>query len=196
MFNSAVVISTTTSDFIKPKILVIAITIGVIIIFVVGQTGKEVYSSSNNAPDFNLKTLDGKQVSLESFKGKPVILWFMATWCPSCVGQADAIKHVSSEYGNKINVLVIDLWASQDISGGQNAQGFNAETESDLQSFIAKYGSPKWKGALDTDRVSIKYGVTEVDSTIVVDSNGNIVMTHLGPLGYQPIKDALAKTIL
>jgi thiol-disulfide isomerase/thioredoxin len=119
----------------------------------------------------------------------------MATWCPSCVGQADAIKHISSEYDDKINVLVIDLWAAQNIDG-QSAQGFNAETESDLQSFIAKYGSTEWKGALDTDRVSIKYRVTEVDSTIVVDGNGNIVMMHLGPSGYQPIKDALANTIV
>jgi hypothetical protein len=65
-----------------------------------------------------------------------------------------------------------------------------------LQSFIAKYSSTEWKGALDTDRVSIKYRVTEVDSTIVVDGNGNIVMMHLGPSGYQPIKDALANTIV
>ena len=99
------------------------------------------------------------------------------------------------EYGNKINVLVIDLWAAQNI-GGQSAQGFNAETESDLLSFIAKYGSPEWKGTFDTDQVSIKYGITQVDSTVVVDRNGSIVMMHLGPSGYQPIKDALAKTVV
>jgi thiol-disulfide isomerase/thioredoxin len=184
----------TTTTF-KSKTLVIAIAITVVVVLV-GQTGKEeAYSSSNNAPDFNLKTLDGKQVSLESFKGKPVILWFMATWCPSCVGQADAIKKITSEYGNKINVLVIDLWAAQNMDG-QSTQDFNAETESDLQSFIAKYGSTEWKGALDTDRAAMKYGVTEVDSTIVVGSNGNIIMMQLGPSGYQPIKDAIGKTTL
>ena len=179
----------------KSKIFVIAITIAVIVILLVVRTNNEAYSFGNNAPNFNLKTLDGKQVSLELFKGKPVILWFMATWCPSCVGQADAIKKITSEYGNKINVLVIDLWAAQNI-GGHGAQGFNAETGSDLQSFIAKYGSTQWKGALDIDKVSIKYGVTEVGSTIVVDGNGNVVMMHLGPSGYQPIKDALVKTIV
>src|ERR671931_2914067 len=126
MINSTII---TGSAFFKSKILIIAITIAVIIILASRIGKEEVYSSNDNAPDFNLKTLDGKQVSLGSFKGKPVILWFMATWCPSCVGQADAIKHVSSEYGNKVNVLVIDLWAAQNI-GGQSAQGFNAETES------------------------------------------------------------------
>jgi hypothetical protein len=87
------------------------------------------------------------------------------------------------------------IWAAQNI-GGQSAQGLNAETDSDLLSFITKYGSPGWNGTLDTDRVSIKYGITEVDSTVVIDSNGNIVMKYLGPSGYQPIKDALAKLVI
>jgi cytochrome oxidase Cu insertion factor (SCO1/SenC/PrrC family) len=35
----------------------------------------------SKAPDFKLKTVGGKQVSLQSFKGKPLVLWFMAAWC-------------------------------------------------------------------------------------------------------------------
>jgi thiol-disulfide isomerase/thioredoxin len=60
----------------------------------------------------------------------------MATWCPTCVGQAGAIKQVSSEYGNKLNVLVIDLWAPQSMA--QSAQGRNAETANDLQALLRK----------------------------------------------------------
>lgn len=85
--------------------IVVIVVIAIVISFVVGVS----ISNNNNASGFNLKTIDGKQVSLESFTGKPVVLWFMATWCPTCVGQAGAIKQISSEYGNKISVLVIDL---------------------------------------------------------------------------------------
>jgi thiol-disulfide isomerase/thioredoxin len=179
----------------KTTITIAAIITVLIVSVAAAGSVKIAYSQSSTTPDFSLKTLDGKQVSLESFKGKPLVLWFMATWCPSCVGQAGAIKQVSSEYGNKINVLIIDLWAAQNI-GGQSAQGFNAETGSDLQAFIAKNGSPQWNAALDTDRVTIKYGITQVDSTIVVDGNGNIVFTNLGPSGYQPLKDALTKVVV
>ena len=189
--------------FSKPKKTVIASLIVITFVLAVPTvTTKSVYSESNNAPNFNLKTIgggddDGKQISLESLKGKPVILWFMATWCPSCVGQAAAIKQITQEYGNKVNVVVIDLWSAQNIGQQQqSAQGFNAETESDLQSFIAKYGSPQWKATFDTDGVSIKYGIMEVDSTVIVDGNGNVILTHLGPSGYQPIKDALTKIII
>lgn len=178
----------------KSTITIAAIIIVLIISVSAAGSVKIAYSQSSNTPNFSLKTLDGKQVSLESFKGKPLVLWFMAAWCPSCVGQAGAIKQVSSEYGNKINVLVIDLWSSQNI--GQSAQGLNAESGNDLQAFIAKNGSPQWMAALDTDRATIKYGITQVDSTVVVDGSGKIVFTNLGPSGYQPLKDALAKVVI
>lgn len=187
---------TSTSKSKMTTIITIAAvaTILVISLTEVGTT-ELAYSLNNNiAADFNLKTVDGKQISLESFKGKPLVLWFMAAWCPSCVGQAAAIKQVSSEYGNKINVLVIDLWAPQNI--GQSAQGLNAETANDLQVFIAKNGSPQWNATLDTGGVTIKYGITQVDSTVVVDGNGNIVFKNLGPSGYQPLKAALTKVVI
>src|SRR6266568_9040374 len=126
----------------KSTITIAAIIIVLIISVSAAGSVKIAYSESSNTPNFSLKTIDGKQVSLESFKGKPLVLWFMATWCPSCVGQAAAIKQVSSEYGNKLNVLVIDLWAPQNL--GQSAQGLGAESANDLQAFVVKNGSPQW----------------------------------------------------
>jgi peroxiredoxin len=36
------------------------------------------------AADFSLPDINGKNLSLSSFRGKVVILSFWATWCPSC----------------------------------------------------------------------------------------------------------------
>ncbi len=42
--------------------------------------GVQRYQEKKEAPAFSLKGLDGKQVSLSDFKGKPVIIVFWATW--------------------------------------------------------------------------------------------------------------------
>lgn len=36
------------------------------------------------APDFALKTRDGQEIKLSDYRGRPVIINFWASWCPSC----------------------------------------------------------------------------------------------------------------
>lgn len=47
-----------------------------------------------NAPSFSLKDLSGNTVSLESFKGKVVLLNFWATWCAPCVVEMPSLAHL------------------------------------------------------------------------------------------------------
>lgn len=35
-------------------------------------------------PNFTFKTLDGKEISLNDFRGKVLLVNFWATWCPPC----------------------------------------------------------------------------------------------------------------
>jgi len=42
--------------------------------------GVQRYQEKKEAPAFSLKEMDGKQVSLRDFKGKPVLIVFWATW--------------------------------------------------------------------------------------------------------------------
>lgn len=43
------------------------------------------------APDVTFTTIDGKGYRLAQFRGRPVMLWLFATWCPSCHAGAAAI---------------------------------------------------------------------------------------------------------
>ncbi len=137
------------------------------------------------APEFKLTTLSGQVVSLKDFRGKPTILWFMAAWCPSCVSQAETLKTIKERFGDDVVIIAIDLWVRQVI--GEEQGGIPAEDVEDLIRFKERYGSDNWIWALDTDGVTIKYGITAVDSTVVISPDGRIVYKHMGPTGVRPL---------
>lgn len=52
------------------------------------------------APDFTLKDLSGKTISLERLRGKVVFLNFWATWCPPCVIEMPSMEKLHQEFSN------------------------------------------------------------------------------------------------
>lgn len=63
------------------------------------------------APDFALKTLDGKTVRLSDLRGKKVVLInFWATWCPPCRSEMPTMQQIYTEYkGKGFEILAINI---------------------------------------------------------------------------------------
>ncbi len=63
------------------------------------------------APDFTLKDLSGKPVSLSSYAGKKIIMLdFWATWCNVCKREMPVLEKVYKEYKDKgVEFLSITL---------------------------------------------------------------------------------------
>ncbi|RJR21615.1 MAG: TlpA family protein disulfide reductase [Nitrospiraceae bacterium] len=72
------------------------------------------YDSSvgSKAPDFTLKDVSGKEVSLSSFKGKPVLLNFWATWCPYCRKERPHLNALHKDYKDK-GLIILSVSTDQ-----------------------------------------------------------------------------------
>ncbi len=63
------------------------------------------------APDFTAVTLDGDEVTLSEFRGRPVWLTFGATWCASCRVEAPDIQ---AAYEESDDTVVLAVYLSED----------------------------------------------------------------------------------
>lgn len=70
---------------------------------VFGLLGLLFFSLSNKAesPDVSFTTLDGKNISMQSLKGKVVLVNFWATDCPGCIKEMPAIVKAYETYKDK-----------------------------------------------------------------------------------------------
>lgn len=59
------------------------------------------------ATDFSLKTPDGKTVTLESLKGKIIVIDFWATWCAPCKALFPKMQKLMDRYKNREDIVFL-----------------------------------------------------------------------------------------
>ncbi len=60
-------------------------------------------------PDITLTGLDGGAVPLASFRGRPVVISFFATWCEPCRQEFPLLSQIAREHGDHVHVIGVSL---------------------------------------------------------------------------------------
>lgn len=129
------------------------------------------------APDFQLTTLDGKQVKLSDYKGKKVILNFWATWCPPCIAEIPDLEKFYSSYKDKDVVIIgVNLTKAE-------------KNQSVVKDFIKSSGIT-YPVPLDTENLASRvYQVSVIPTSYVIDSRGIISEKVVGPMDFEKMKN-------
>ncbi len=119
------------------------------------------------APDFSLKTLEGKTVRLSDLRGKKVVLLnFWATWCPPCRLEMPTMQKIYSDYKQKgLEILAINI---------------EPDATEEISEFINELRLT-FPILLDTDmKVTRKYRLIGLPVSMLIDRQGIIRSKSLG----------------
>lgn len=125
-----------------------------------------VKDEGDKAPNFALKSVDGKTVKLSDYKGKIVIIDFWATWCPPCRRGIPDLISIQKEFKKDVVVIGVSLDAEKTIK--------------DVPGFIKDYGI-NYPIVYGDDKITIDYGgIRSIPTSFVIDKKGNVVDSHIG----------------
>ena len=118
--------------------------------------------------DYTLKDMHGADVKLASFKGRPLIINFWATWCAPCKQEIPVFVELVGKYrSEKLTVLGISI----------------DDTPEDLRTFAAEFkmNYPVLVGLDHTDLQEAYDAVVAVPVTWFIRPDGSVYLKHLGP---------------
>jgi peroxiredoxin len=109
------------------------------------------------APPFTLRTLDGRTVSLETYRGKTLIVNVWATWCPPCrLETPDLLKAYAQLHNKGVEFLGVD----------------DTEKAPIVRAFVADKSLP-YPQAIDADNAfGNAYDIRYFPTTFVIDAQG------------------------
>lgn len=119
------------------------------------------------APDFTLKTIQGKKVSLDDFKGSVVLLDFWAVWCGPCKESLPFLEDLAAKYRSK-GFAVVGLHVDDRMPPLDEVKQFLKEKKI------------RYTNLVSTAKVDDAFQVYSMPTSFVIDREGNFHSSHVG----------------
>lgn len=131
-------------------------------------------AGSRQAPEFALPDLGGKTVSLASFRGKPVLVNFWATWCETCKKEMPDLEGLSLRSGGRYSVIGVSM--------DENLAAVAPFVKVHKVTFPILYTDGK---------VSAAYAVRGLPAAFLIDAEGRIVRRWVGAVDVRSVEDEM-----
>lgn len=124
-----------------------------------------------------ITSVDGEALTVPS--DRPTVLYFMASWCSSCIEQARAMNELEDEYADQARFIGVDVTPNA--------------TTAEVDRFRDLARSPDHPYVIDTEQQFVEgYDIVAIDSTVVVAPDGEI----LGRVDATPMNVTALKAFL
>jgi thiol-disulfide isomerase/thioredoxin len=133
-------------------------------------------------PDFSLKDLSGKPISVESWSGRSLVINFWATWCAPCRREIPLLKALAAN------------WQGRDLAIVGIAVDYPDKVRAFAQQFKIDY--PVLIGEQDALDLAAKFGMTSpaLPFTVFTDRRGEVVALFVGEL-HRPQADFILSEV-
>jgi thiol-disulfide isomerase/thioredoxin len=119
----------------------------------------------DSAPDLKVKDLDGRELTLQTYKGKVVLLNFWATWCGPCRAEISDLIRIQDAYKDRLQII------------GMDVDDNDAER---LRAFVKDKGI-NYPVAMTPVPVRLAYGgISALPTLFVINQEGKMVQKHVG----------------
>lgn len=123
----------------------------------------------NQAPDFELSTLEGDEVKLSDYRGERVMLNFWASWCGPCRSEMPDMQKLHEN--EDIKILAVNLSDTE-------------SSEKNVPKFVDDLGLTFTIPLDEESKVAGLYQIQPVPTSYMIDSNGIVHNKAMGALNY------------
>lgn len=146
------------------------------------------------APGFTLEDLNGQKVSLDSFKGKPLLINFWATWCGPCKIETPWLVELNQKYAGKDGFQIISIDSEGDDATPSDKATWNRDRAS-VAKFVKLEKMP-YLVLLGGDSLEKPYGgLDAMPTSFYVDRTGKIIGSQMGITSEDEMAKNIERTI-
>ena len=155
--------------------------IALALVVATGGTGTTKQASPDLAgEDGSFELLNGGNGTFDTYRGKPLVVNFFASWCTPCLAELPGFERVGQDLQGQVGFLGVNL--KDGVRAGRR---------------VVEQTGITYTVARDPDgKLFQSFGAVAMPTTVFIDAGGNVVDVNSGELSAGELRDRIDKVLL